>query len=134
MKNVLIFVCIIMVSTVFGCATRGINISKNGTVTIQRVASEKVFVPWADAYQDGNDLVINGAVQQQYCEAPNFLKVYINVTITNTRGQLLKQARTEDMDVSSNRPCRAINWTHFKLTVPMVVPKGVIIKLAVHGA
>jgi hypothetical protein len=133
MKNILIFVFITMTIAVSGCATRGINISKNGTVTIEREASKKVFIPWADVYQDGNNLTIAGVVEQRYHSADSF-KAYIDVTIWDDNGQPLKEARTVDIYVPRKSSGKGINWTDFNLTVPMVVPKGVIIKLTVHGA
>ena len=133
MRNIFIFVCIIMVSTVFGCATRGVNISKKGTVTIERIASEKVFIPWADAYQDGNNLTITGAVEQKYESADSF-KVYIDVAIRDANDQLLKEVRTVDIYVPRKLTGKGINWTHFGVTSPIVVSKGMKIRLVVHGA
>ena len=134
MKNLRILIFVVFAGIcVSGCAIKGTNISKKGTVKIERIASERVRIPWADAYQDGNNLTITGVVEQRYQSTDSF-KVYVEVAIRDANDQLLKEARTVDVYVPRKSSGKGINWTDFKLTIQMVVPKGVTIKLAVHGA
>ena len=55
------------ITIISGCAIQGTNTSKNGRVTINQIASEKVFIPLADAYPDGNDLLLTGVVERRRC-------------------------------------------------------------------
>ena len=123
----------VFVITFAGCATKGINLSKNGSVEIERIASENIFIPWADAYQDSNDLMISGVVERRYQTAGD-IKTYIEVQIVDASGQLLKQARTADIHVPPKVPHRALKWEHFDLTIPMIAPNETIIRLVVHRA
>ena len=128
MNNIYVSVCMVIVSTLSGCAINGTNISQNGTVTIERIDSETLFMPWADAYEEGNNLMIRGVIEQRY-QSSNSLKAHVDVTIIDSNGQLLKETKTANVYVPRNLPGKGIKWVRFNLTVPMMVSKGTTIKL-----
>ena len=45
-------VLVLVLQSLSGCALSGENIFRKGMVTVQRVPSARVEIPWADAYRD----------------------------------------------------------------------------------
>ena len=121
---------IVAVTIISGCATQGTNISKNGKVTIDRTASEKVFIPWADAYQDGNDLLLTGVVKRKSFSAGP-LKSHVDVTIFSAEGAILQEGYTKAIYVPGHRVGKGISWERFRIRLPAVLPQGAKIKMVV---
>jgi hypothetical protein len=132
MNNIYTLICMIIVIALSGCSINGTDISKDGTVTIERINSERISIPWADAYQNDNNLTISGILKQRYLSA-NSLKVYVDVAIRDNNGRLLKEARTADVYVPRKSPCKCNHLTRFGLTVPVVASKGMRICLMVRS-
>jgi hypothetical protein len=125
-------ICIAARAVVSGCATHGTNLAKTGAVTIDRVAADRFFVPWVDAYQDVNELVLTGVVKQT-CQSVSSLKTHVDITILDDKGQVLQQAITKEMHVPPKRPGKGIAWVRFELTLPVIVPEKAVIQVVCHS-
>jgi len=127
-KVYILFCTAIAIVGISGCAMQGTNISKNGIVTIERKASEKVSIPWADAYQDENDLIITGVVEQR-CQSASVLKTHVNIEIVDEKGGTINQSETQDIYVPRWRSGKGIRWVRFKAVLPLVLQEGSKIEL-----
>ncbi|MCJ7778861.1 MAG: hypothetical protein MUP16_11180 [Sedimentisphaerales bacterium] len=123
----------LVIFTIYGCATTRINLSKSDTVKLEKTASEKVFIPWADAYKDGNDLLVTGVVERRYLST-GLLKAHIDVTILSVEGTILQEGHTKAIYVPGRRVGKGINWERFRIRFPGIPPEGAKIKMVVeHG-
>lgn len=113
MNYIYVLVCMVIVSTLSVCAINGTNISQNWTVTIERIDSKKLFIPWADTYEDGNNLTIRGVIEQRYHFATS-LKAHVDVTIIDSNGQLLKEAKTAKQPVFLSMMTNRVSTTILK--------------------
>lgn len=132
MKTSIFGICVAVLAVASGCATHGTSLAKTGTVTIDRVAADRVFVPWADAYQDANELVLTGVVKQS-CQSVRSLKTHVDITILDDKGQVLHQAMTKNLYVPPKRPGKGIPWVRFELTLPIIVPEKAVIQAVCHS-
>lgn len=120
------------ITIIYGCATQRVNLSENGRVVIERIPSEKVFIPWADAYQDGNDLLLTGVVERRRLSIGP-LKSHIDVTIFSAEGTILQEGHTKAIYVPGRRIGKGINWERFRILFSGIPPEGAKIKMVVKS-
>jgi hypothetical protein len=127
MIKVNISFCLATITIFFtGCTMHGTNISKSGKVTIERISSEKVFIPWADVYQDGNNLLVTGVVERRY-PSTGIFTTHIDIKVIDSTGQIVNERRTKDIYVPSGL------WTRFNLNFCIIPPENAIIKAICHS-
>ena len=131
-KTFLLMYITAVITVISGCTTQRTNISKNGRVTINRIPSEKVFIPWADAYQDGNDLLLTGVVERRRLST-GLLKAHIDVTIFSAEGMILQEGHTKAIYVPGRRIGKGINWERFRIRFSGIPPEGAKIKMVVKS-
>lgn len=130
-------VCIIAAMFFFcGCAAKRVNLTENGMATINRSSSENVIIRWADAYQDGNDLLIEGVIERPlFSTGP--LKVHIDATIFSADEIKLREGSTEVIYVPGHKIGKGVSWERFSIRIPEVQPQRLKIEVAVkpgeHG-
>ena len=127
----ILYTIAVIISGISGCAVRGINISENKEIPIESTSSSGVLIPWANAQQDGENLVITGVVEQR-CACTGSQKTRILVEVTNAKGEIIKQTETREINIPRRRSGISPKRSRFTVLLPVTLREGTKIKLTAH--
>lgn len=118
--------------TISGCATNRVSLVDEGLVSVETVPSKKVEILWTDVYEDGNDVVVYGVVQQHSYSGAT-VDVHVDITILSNDGAKLQEHRTADIRVPRRRHGKGVDWKRFEVRFPGTFPEGATVKMVVHA-
>ena len=115
MIKTLVTGCLLLVSVSFlGCASNGTNISKTGKVSIERIPSEKIFIPWADVYQIEKGLVLKGVIERRNY-SPGTVTSHVDTYMASTKQYI---SSSDEIVLGQKRVGRGIQWKRFSIILP----------------
>jgi len=122
----------ILITVISGCVTNRIDLVDNGTVSVETIPSKKVNFLWIDIYQDGEDCIVYGTIQQHgYSSSP--LTTHVDITTFSPEGSILQVRRTRDIHVPRRRPGKGVDWARFQERYSDIPPIGSKIQLVCHS-
>jgi hypothetical protein len=122
----------IQLSALSGCAVASENISKKGLVTVERVASQKVAIPWANVYRTDQSLIVHGVVRRRsYSNQP--LQVHVDATVLSSDGEVLQEAVSRDVWVPRRSPGKGSGSHAFEIRLPVARAEGGTVRLVCHA-
>jgi len=122
----------ILLVTISGCATNRVSLADEGLVSVETVPSKKVEILWTDVYEDGNDVVVYGAVQQHTYSGAT-INVHVDITVLSNDGVKLQERTTADISVPRRRHGKGVDWKRFELRFPGTFPEDATVKMVVHA-
>lgn len=115
-----------------GCAVPGENISKKGLVTVERVSSPKVDIPWADVYRTDKNLMVRGMVCRR-ASSSQPLQVHVDVTVLARDDRVLQRAVSRDIWVASRSPSNGSGSNRFEVHLPIAPSEGNTVRVVCHA-
>lgn len=115
---------------VTGCALRGVNLVKAGTVSVEKVPSKRFLVTKARVRQKGEELLISGVVEPKspYLRTP---QGHVDITIATTDGQVIEKVRPMRY-LRSGGGLRPWIPSGFSARFPIVLSAGARIRVKHH--
>ena len=131
LRKLVVLMIVSISMTGFGCATNGVNLIKNGTVTLERIPSKGYYVSHLEVYQNGNELVLHGNVKRRaHSYAVNG---HVDIAIVSPDGDNLEEISTHHTPrIIPSRLMRK-RRAYFYVSMSTVPPVGSIVRVAYHG-
>ena len=122
-----VLICMIIVSP--GCAHHRVDLVKSITAKLEVVPTVRTHrIEHVFAFQEGPDLIVYGKLKKVggFCLTPGWIDMAVV-----SEGKVLYKAGLPYIKRGKRRP----GWygANFRVRVPMRVPKGAAIRLALHG-
>lgn len=117
-----------------GCAPRGTDLVGSGAVALELATSREVELLWVSARQRGDELVVSGRVRARDV---SFYPIWGHVwaTVVGPDGEVLARHRSGAVALERPRnPGRGQDFGDFTARLPVVVPRGSVVRLAFGGA
>ena len=115
-----------------GCTANRVDLVDTGAVTIEKQASEKVYVAWANAYEDGDGFVVTGVLKRRNTTGQP-IKAYVDVTVLSPDDAVISTASSPNVYVSRHVAGRGGSPCRFKVHLPRVPPANSIVRVTVHS-
>ena len=55
----------ILTIVISGCASHRVNLADSGVLNLEQHTTGKVYIPWSDAYEDGDGFVVTGVLRRR---------------------------------------------------------------------
>ena len=121
-----------LVVAISGCATNRVDLVATGVLTLEEQTSGKVYIPWSDAYKDGDGFVVTGVLRRHdHIDLP--IKTHVDVTVLSADGKVIDQARSSDVDVPRRITSRAQGFKRFKVRFPSIPAKSSKVSVVAHS-
>jgi hypothetical protein len=121
-----------LTAVISGCAGNRISLVDQGAISVETKPSESVRILWTDVYQDGEDIIVYGAVRRRsHTSYP--LTTHVDVMILAPDGEVLQEARTQDIYVPRRIPGKGVNWKRFEARFSSMPPQGSLVRLVSHS-
>ncbi|MBW1851607.1 MAG: hypothetical protein JRJ15_09280 [Deltaproteobacteria bacterium] len=129
--RILFVLMIVSISiTGLGCASNGVNLIKNGAVTLERIPSKGYYISHVEVYQNDNELVLHGNVKRR--PHSNTGTGHVDIAIVSPDGEILEEIITSYRPrIISKRRLRKCK-SYFIVSLSIVPPKGSIVRVAYH--
>lgn len=121
----------ILTIIISGCATGRVNLTDTGIVTIEQHAPGKVRIAWSDAYEDENGFVVTGVLRRHDLVGMP-IKTHVNVMVFSPDGNILDEARSQDIYVPRRRIGRGQSFQRFRVNFPTIPAEGSTISITTH--
>lgn len=116
--------------TISGCAASRVDLVDSGVVTIEKQASGKVYVAWANAYEDEDGFVVTG-VLRRHDTVGQPIRMIVDVEVISQAGAVIDKGRSPDVYVSRRVIGRGGCFKRFRVNFPTIPPADSTISLAV---
>ena len=117
------------VTLIFTPVFARVNLVENGTVTIEYMPSENIYISNAVAYQDGNEILITGVVKR-HANSSSTVDGHVHVFVLDPSGIILTQGATHYIPRIVRR--KGSRESRFTIRFPIVSPKGTTIRVDYH--
>jgi hypothetical protein len=131
MTSVFLAAATVALSVLAGCSLPGRNISQQGFVNVRRAPSEKITIPWADVYQEGQNLVVCGVVRQTSASTLPYM-LHIDVAVLAADGKPLIQRASSDLYVPRHAVGKGPGFERFEVHLPFTPAPGATVELTCH--
>jgi hypothetical protein len=111
-----------------GCATSRVNLVDSGTVSIEKVSSEKTCISKVYVFQEGNDLIVSGNVKRRVSPGPG--GGHVDVTILGPDGVSIKELETPYFPRII--PLKGARESKFSVKIPILLPEGSKVQVEHH--
>jgi PDZ domain-containing secreted protein len=98
-------------------------------VTIEKVPNERIKILWTDVYQDGEEVIVSGALKQ-HTRSSSSVKIHVDASVIALDGNLIEQARSPYIYVPKNLSGKRVR---FRIHLKNSLPKGSQIRLTVDA-
>lgn len=121
----------ILTIIISGCATGRVNLTDAGIVTIEQHAPGKVRIAWSDAYKDDDGFIVTGVLRRHDLVGMP-IKTHVNVKVFSPDGNILDEARSQDIYVPRRRIGRGQSFQRFRVNFPTIPAEGSKISITTH--
>ena len=121
-----------VLAAVSGCGRQGRDLTATGQVVVEPVASETVRWAWAEVWQEGEEVVVEGRLARRGCSSCPVLG-HVDVTILDADGKVIRQASSPVMGIRRSTPGTGLKLTPFALRMKLTPPADARAVLAYHG-
>ena len=121
-----------LVVAISGCATNRVDLVANGVLTFEEQTSGKVYIPWSDAYKDGDGFVVTG-VLRRHDHVGLAIKTHVDVKVLSPDGTVIDQARSSDVYVPRHITGRTQSFKRFKVRFPSIPAKNSKVSVVAHS-
>ena len=121
----------VLVVAISGCTTNRVDLVATGVLTLEEQTSGKVYIPWSDAYEDGDGFVVTGVLRRHDCVGYP-LKTHVDVTILSADAKVVDQARSSDVYVPRRITGRGQSFKRFKVRFQSIPAKGSKVSAVTH--
>ena len=115
-----------------GCAANRVDLVDTGAVTIEKQASAKVYVAWANAYEDGDGFVVTGVLKRRDTLGQP-IKAHVDVTVLSPDDAVISTATSPNVYVSRHIAGRGGCLCRFKVHLPTIPPANSKVRIAVNS-
>jgi hypothetical protein len=117
-----------------GCAEEyRTDLVKSGVLSLEKHSMGQVYIAWTNAYEDGDDFVITGALGRRG-RVGGAIKVHVDITILSPDGTILGEARSTDVYVSRRiTGSRYLKIERFEVRFPSIPPQGSSVHVISHS-
>lgn len=118
---------------VSSCAQPRANLVDSGVLTLEQQARGKVYIAWADAYEDEGGFVVTGVLRRHdHVGLP--IKTHVNIVVLSPDGTIIDEARSSDVYVSRRITRRGYkSFERFKVRFPGVPAQGSSVRITSHS-
>ncbi|MHC4843552.1 MAG: putative periplasmic lipoprotein [Planctomycetota bacterium] len=134
MKNEALSLILITVSvlTLSGCTSSRVSLVDQELINVEEVPNERIEILWTDVYQDGEKVMVSGALKQHgHSNSP--VKAHVDASIIGPDGLLIEESSSPVLLVPRNIGGGGIDWERFRINLQNPPPRGSQVKLTVHS-
>ena len=131
MRNIKIVIFAIFGLTIVyiaGCASNRINLVDNGTVSIERVSSQRTLVSKVYVYQQEEELVISGRVRRRLSTGLAG-GGHVDITVLNQEGKPIKNISKGYLP----RWIKHSRTSSFTVHLPLIISEASIVRVVHHS-
>lgn len=122
----------VLAMTVSGCAANRVDLVDSGVVTIEKQASGKVYIAWANAYEDEDGFVVTG-VLRRHDTVGQPIRTTVDVEVVSPAGAVIDKGRSSDVYVSRRVIGRGGCFKRFKVHFQTIPPANSMVRVTVHS-
>ena len=123
-----------VVSALFvtGCASNKVSCLHDHKIITAKTDTQSVRIPYVDVTHEGDSVIVYGALKRHNVPSHHSLTTHVDVSVFDEQGNLLKQARTDNIYLPKHQVGKARGVTCFKLKIPMEVKQNVTVRALPH--
>jgi hypothetical protein len=113
-----------------GCGANRVNFAEAAEIHLEQARVGKVYVAWSDAYQDDEGFVVAGVVRRSDTVGGP-IKVNVHAAIVASDGEVIDEARSDDISVPRRSVIRVQGFERFKVRLSSIPPEGTSVRVGV---
>ena len=115
-----------------GCATNRGDLVDSGVLTLEKQATEKVYIAWSDAYEDGDGFVVTGVLKRRDTVGLP-IETHVDITIQSPDGTIIETSRSSDVHVPRRIIGRGQSLQRFRVHFPSIPAEGSKVSMVTHS-
>jgi len=132
MFKIVMFTIILSMTFLTGCTSNKVSCPHDHKIITAKGDSALVHIPYVDVQHEGDTLIVSGALKR-HGRSSQSLTAHVDVSVFDEQDKLIKQARSDEIHVPSRRVGKGLNFTRFKVSVPVNVQQNMTVHAQPHS-
>lgn len=125
------FIAMVILLAMTSCSATSKKSLGKDEIAVDIISGSNALITQAVARQSEGSILIDGKVRRKVVGGRGIIKGHVDVTLLNSEGQVLHQTVAEcDPRIIPNRGTLT---SSFSTQIPLVVPKGSLVRLRFHN-
>ncbi|MHC4639805.1 MAG: hypothetical protein ACYTBP_09525 [Planctomycetota bacterium] len=133
LKLVVVMILAILLFIIPGCAANRVDLVDTGVLSLEQHTTGKVYITWADIYEDRDGFVVTGVLRRRDTAGPP-VKVHVDITILSPEGKILNEGRSSDIYIPRRIYRRTQTFKRFEVSFPGIPPEGSKVTITAHNS